>query len=318
MIRLFLKKYNVVILFVLMISYVNNALAQHPDFGRYHALLIANENYKYWSKLKTPVQDVTDLAKVLKNHYGFFQIYIIKNVTRDEIISKLEMLKDKLTTNDNLLIYYAGHGAIEDHAYWIGVDSSKSSHSRWLKHQTILDLLDVQNGMRARHILLIADSCYSGTLLRSNEEGRKKWFHQHVAKLPSRRALTSGGTEPVIDSVGNSRNSVFASELIAKLQHNNEILDAQTLHSRIKVEVHNRARRLARSTQAPEYGHIPGIGHEGGEFLFIPNTLVAEGLPPTPRAPTNKSFIRGEDEPSPKQPIKCRIWVGQELCEELQ
>lgn len=45
--------------------------AQTIDFGKYHALLIANQNYKHWDILKTPHNDVNRLAAILEERYGF-------------------------------------------------------------------------------------------------------------------------------------------------------------------------------------------------------------------------------------------------------
>lgn len=267
---------------VLLIA-LNSASAQDIDPGRYYALLIANEGYRHWTPLKTPHEDVDDLAKILRIRYRFADkdIKILKDVTRDDIIDELENLKGRLTARDNLLIYYAGHGKIrDDGGYWIGLDAKKTSRSRWLHHTTISDLIDVENGMSARHVLVIADSCYSGAALREEEfpkkplnESRASWL-DNLSRKRARTILTAGGVQPVLDRVGTSRHSIFALELLRHLNSNQNVLEGSALHGLIKEEVHSRARRqLGRSAQAPEYGRIPGTGHGGGEFLFFPKDV---------------------------------------------
>ncbi|XCN71265.1 MAG: caspase family protein [Candidatus Electrothrix aestuarii] len=262
--------------------------AQSIDFGHYHALLIANKKYTHWKQLKTPRQDVYDLAEVLKNKYGFAKadIDILLDATRNDIIDKLEELKSTLTSRDNLLIYYAGHGKMrEDGGYLIGSDAKIKSRSRWLHFRTILDLIDYKNGMEARHVLIIADSCHAGKIFsrgnddsaqKNNNETNSAWLFR-MNKYVSRTALTSGGIEEVIDSVGNSRNSIFAWELINRLKNNDKVLDMRTLYDQINKEVHDRARNaVGEEAQAPEYAPLRGIGHSSGDFIFVPKGMIME------------------------------------------
>lgn len=151
----------IVILWALVGVSVSNA--QDAGTNRYFALLIGNQNYKHWDKLSTPHKDVDDLAEVLEQHYGYDpdRIQVLKDATRDQMFEALEELQHKLTEKDKLLVYYAGHGALKkDGGYWVGIDGQKNRTSKWLHYRRISDLLDVRNGMKAKHVLVIADSCY--------------------------------------------------------------------------------------------------------------------------------------------------------------
>ena len=222
------------------------------------------------------------MGQILIDRYGF-KVNIIKDSTREDIIDELEALKKELTRKDSLLIYYAGHGIIrEDGGYWIGVDAGKTRRRIWLNYTTINDLIDTAAGMTALHVLVIADSCYSGAALRNTnaaikkrtDEVRSDWLHR-MNRAQSRTILTSGGTEPVLDKVGSNRNSIFAYEVLAKLLNNSDVLEGQALHGLIKEEVHSRAKRaMGLEAQSPEYGHIPGTGHSGGDFLFRPIKMM--------------------------------------------
>lgn len=260
---------------------VTLAAGNPRDYGTYHALLISNENYAYWGKLKTPHNDTKELYKILTERYGFDRgnVTSLRDVTRGDIIDELERLRGRLTDRDNLLIYYAGHGKLrDDGGYWVGVNARRDSRGGWLHTRTISELIDINNGMRARHVLIVADSCYSGALFRSDsavsnrrkDEARDVWMLR-MRETRARTALTSGGEEPVVDRAGGSRHSIFAQELISRLRDNSEILDADGLYDRIKQDVHERARRIVgRASQAPGYGRIAGTGHAGGDFLFVP------------------------------------------------
>lgn len=210
-----------------LVAFVYSVSAVEVDFGRFYALLIGNEGYKHWNPLQTPHDDVNALAQLLVDRYRFDQsdVRVIKDVNRDQIINELETLKAHLKDHDNLLIYYAGHGKLSGNdTYWIGVDATKNSVSRWLHYRTVASLLD---DIRARHVLVIADSCYAGAIFRGTasvadrgvNEDRNMWLDR-MSRTRARTVLTAGGTEPVVGQVGNSKHSIFADELLTTLRKN--------------------------------------------------------------------------------------------------
>jgi hypothetical protein len=84
----------------------------------------------------------------------------------------------------------------------------------------------------------------------------------------SRMVLTSGGVEPVLDSVGGA-HSVFAQSFIELLRANAGFLLGQEMHSLLQGRViAGIERRADVKAQAPEYAPIKASGHESGDFVF--------------------------------------------------
>jgi len=264
-------------------------------FGRYHALVIGNNTYTDLSPLKTAVNDATAVADLLRTAYGF-TVTLLSNATREEIITALDELRTTLTEQDNLLIYYAGHGMLdtsEERGYWLPVNAKQGSRIQWISNTTITDAL---KAMAAKHILVVADSCYSGTLVRGIDVVRppsgaeRDTYLARLAQKRSRTVLTSGGLEPVSDSGGGGEHSVFAKALLTALQDNHDVLDGQQLFNLIRRPV------ILNASQTPEYTDIRYAGHEGGDFLFVRHTQPGPqgqpvGSPPllpgdTPTLPT--------------------------------
>ena len=132
--------------------------------------MIGNNDYAHLPKLKNAVQDARDVADVLERLYGF-EVQTIENASRSDIIGALVKLRAKLTWDNNLLIYYAGHGTIDDYTsrgYWQPVEAKEEDLTNWVPNSTITDML---RAIRAKHIMVVADSCYSGTLVRSAQGG---------------------------------------------------------------------------------------------------------------------------------------------------
>ncbi|MCH8207454.1 MAG: caspase family protein [Nitrospinae bacterium] len=231
------------------------------NFGNFYALVIGNNNYRNLPKLKTAIYDAEVVAEVLRNKYNF-TVYKIVDGTRENIIKTFTKLRSQLTKNDNLLIYYAGHGWLDEEAnrgYWLPVDAGKKDPTNWLSNATLTDFV---RAMRARHVMIIADSCYSGTLLRGIRiSAATPHDLSRLARKKARTVLTSGGLEPVADS-GGGRHSVFAKALITVLENNQKILDGTSLFSKVRELV------ILNADQTPEYSNIHKAGHEGGDFIF--------------------------------------------------
>ncbi|MCU7931083.1 MAG: caspase family protein [Candidatus Thiodiazotropha sp. (ex Codakia rugifera)] len=250
-------------------------MAGKVDFGNYHALVIGNNQYKHFPNLVSASVDAQKTADLLSSKYGFETTTLI-DATRYDMLSALNELREKMTENDNLLIYYAGHGELDRvnlRGYWLPVDAEPNSTANWISNIAITDIL---NAMSAKHILVVADSCYSGSLTRSSmarldagmsDEVKTKWL-KVMAKTRSRTVLTSGGLKPVLDQ-GGGQHSVFAKSFLKTLTENDTILEAYKLFRGLAKEVQLTASKFG-IDQIPEYAPIKHGGHEAGEFFFIP------------------------------------------------
>jgi len=243
--------------------------------GNFYALLIGNQKYDKLQRLNTPEADVSDIAPILRARYGF-NAKVLLNATRYEMLTELNKLRDRLTEKDNLLIYYAGHGELDRAnglANWLPIDAEPSSNANWISSSNLTEIL---NAMAARHVLVVADSCYSGALTRSSigqlqtgltDEARVNWLKE-IAEARSRTALTSGGLKPVLDS-GGGKHSVFAAIFIDILSQNQDVLEGMRLYREISARVLDVALRQ-KFDQRPEYGAIRFAGGDSGDFLFVP------------------------------------------------
>lgn len=250
------------------------------NFGRYHALVVGNQAYRQLPKLETAIADARAIADILSDKYGF-KVTLLTDATRYEFLSALNKLRSELTENDNLLIYYAGHGEIDranQRGHWLPVDAEPGSDANWISNVSITDIL---NAMSVKHAMVIADSCYSGTLTRSSigqldvgvsPEARAKWI-KAIIQARTRTVLTSGGIQPVLDG-GGGQHSVFAKSLIEVLTENQDALEAQRLYREVAARVLDRASRF-QMDQRPEYAPMKFAGHESGDFLFVPSPLIA-------------------------------------------
>ena len=234
------------------------------EFGRYHALVIGIDNYKQLPKLNTAVNDARAVAGVLEKDYGF-NVTLLLEPTRNDIVDALDALRETLGPNDNLLIYYAGHGWLDrevDRGYWLPIDAEPKRRRDWVSNATVTDTL---KALSAKHVMVIADSCYSGTLVRGADVGartRTGDYWKQMATKWARVAITSGGLEPVADA-GSGGHSPFAKAFIDALADNTTVMDGTTLFSKMRRPV------MVSAQQTPQYADVREAGHDGGDFLFV-------------------------------------------------
>lgn len=244
-------------------------------FGRFHALVIGNNDYRQLPKLETAVADAEAVADLLKRRYGF-SVTLLLNADRYAILSALNKLRESLTDEDNLLIYYAGHGELDrvnQRGHWLPVDAEPDSTANWISN---IQITDVLNAMSAKQVLVVADSCYSGTLTRASlaqldsalsEKARAEWIKLMAGKR-ARLVLSSGGVQPVLDS-GGGKHSVFAQAFLSILNDADGVLEGQRLY-RIVAERVAASAAAASVEQLPQYAPIKYAGHEAGDFFFVP------------------------------------------------
>ena len=240
------------------------ASASKIDFGNYHALVIGIDEYKYLPKLQMAVNDAKAVARVLKDSYGF-KVTLLLNANHGEIIDAFDEFQETLTDKDNLLIYYAGHGWLNeevDRGYWLPANAKPKRRRSWVSNVTITDTL---KGLSAKHVMVVADSCYSGTLVRTANAGDRKRtgdYWKEMASKWARVAITSGGLEPVADK-GGGDNSPFAKAFLDTLGDNKAVMDGTTLFSKMRRPV------MVNAEQTPQYSDVRNAGHDGGDFLFV-------------------------------------------------
>jgi uncharacterized caspase-like protein len=235
------------------------------NFGTYHALIVGISKYQYLPKLRTAVADANAMSKLLRESYGF-KITKLIDPSRADILDILDEMRSKFKFKDNLLIYYAGHGWLDkqaDEGYWLPVNAKPDRRSRWMSNGTLTAAL---RAIKAKHIMVVADSCYSGRLVRDanikTENSGEAEYLQKMSRKKARVVLTSGGLEPVEDGNG-STHSPFATALLAALEENKSVIDGTSLFNVIRRPV------MVNANQTPQYSDLRRAGHDGGDFLFI-------------------------------------------------
>jgi len=242
--------------------------------GKYYALVIGNANYLEWPKLDTPISDAIALRTILEKRYGFEKpVQVVEDGRVQLILDKLDQVRRLVNAQAengslvNVLVFYAGHGArrYPIRGHWIPIDGPKEFSSRWIADTQIAEQV---RGMKARQILVVADSCYASTLATRGAliQSRAPTLEALVKERP-RMVLASGGDRPVYEPIG-ATHSIFARALIDVLRENHGVLRGEDLFRQIEPRVQQDAARLG-VEQQPQYLPILDSDHESGDFALV-------------------------------------------------
>lgn len=235
-----------------------------PEFevGRQYAVIIGIDKYDQWPSLRSAAAEARDVKRVLADRYyvdEFFELYD-KDATAAGIRRLfLDTLPKKVGLKDSLLIFYAGHGYLDESktGFWIASDGDKDVYSQrgWIPNAQLRNYVA---GLKVQRVLLVADACFSGDFLnvtRGAGPAIDSAYFKKALSLTARQVLTSGSSEAVPDE------SEFGRQLVSVLERNTEsVLDPHTMFDRI--------RRGVTKTE-PLIGTIPG-NEAGATFaLFL-------------------------------------------------
>ncbi len=229
----------------------------------YYALIIGIDDYRDpdLPDLRNPENDAKELFDLLSSEYSFREEHMIllKDASRNEIVEALDYLASVVTPDDNLLIFYAGHGTWDEKAnvgYWLPSDAFMNTTANWFRNSTLVDYLKT---IDSKHTLLITDACFAGSIFNTRSGFRKDdRAFEILYNLPSRKAMTSGTLTEVPD------RSAFTQYLIDRLSENEETyLSSEQLFSSFRIAVINN------SDAIPQYGEIRNVGDQGGDFIFL-------------------------------------------------
>ncbi len=249
------------------------------DLGKSYALVIGNNSYRNLRPLNFAENDARRVYETLISSYGY-QAELLTDATAADIFKHFDELATRLKPNDSLVIYFAGHGAQDSGlSYWLGVDATVDKSSWRVAGVSTYDLNKWLDVIEAKHVLVVADSCYSGAGIVSI--GGIKLKTPDVEKQlefalggPSRTVISSGGRDPVPDG-GAGDGSVFTKTFVALLNENRGVLTDAEMFAHLKERVQFGDGGAAGPVPTPVFGRIEGGGHVRGQFVFLNPRLQA-------------------------------------------
>ena len=235
-----------------------------PPRGTNYLLAIAINDYQHCTKLNNAVLDAEVFIEVMTSRYNFEAVNVtfIKDTeaTKRRIEQEFFRLIKTITPQDNLIVYFSGHGRHDEHfgGNWVPVDAGTTDDDwpDYLSNDTIKSYL---SKIKSFHTFLIADSCFSGSLF--IDKSKEKFSGDRRDTEPSRWGLTSGKKEIVSDGRPGT-HSPFATALLDVLRKADQPPGVMRICDLVLEKV------AANAQQTPMGSPLQVQGHQGGQLVF--------------------------------------------------
>lgn len=270
-----MKRCVLLLIYTLLLGFSIRAYSANKQPFKNHALFFTVEEYDHWMDLRHPLDEAQRIAQVLREDYAF-ETEIVKNPNRRDIFNKLqEYRKKQFDDNDQLLIFFSGHGTFSEETmegFFVPKDGKQIDEFQetYLVYSRLENII---NTIPCKHILLSLDACYSGTFDEEiaqsrggmkrpgeDENAQERFILQELA-VTSRFYLTSGGKERTPDRSG------FAMKFLEALEMYRDRTQVLSFSNLVGI--------LEQASPRPRYGKF-GEHENRGNFLFIPERILRQ------------------------------------------
>ena len=243
-----------------------NASGYRQGYSSSYALVVGIDNYRHWPHLEYAVKDAREVAVLLKSRGFQLQTLIDENATRFNILQALDTIKKSADVNSRVVIYFAGHGQTEDlpgggqRGYIVPVDADTYN---WKGTMLAMNRLNQRiRQIKAKHIFLAFDACYSGLGLTRSIKRHPEQDSAYIKKMMQSRSiqiLTAGSrSEQAIEAEGHG---LFTEHLLAALTGTADInADGYITATEIYATLRPSVTQQSHGRQTPQFGYIEGNG----------------------------------------------------------
>lgn len=263
-------------------STINQGEANLPPGGNNYAVFFATQTYQNGGKnqyvdLVNPIFDATAIGDLMHKNYGFFVDQEFQKKKSDIMATLRQYHDSQLYGQDSeLFLYFSGHGYFDwdlNRGYVVAQDSLFQGSPDQVNGSCIsLDEINQElSSIPCRHVLLVLDTCFGGTISYGVEKqpmkdapdivtsiGRAQYVAGKLEKR-TRLYLASAGREQAYDGQPQ-QHSPFAKRLVdyftAPLP-NGGVATVDMIYSNVSWI----------SGETPQFGTLSG--DDGGTFLFV-------------------------------------------------
>ena len=225
--------------------------------------------------LKSPEAETRELTALLKESYGYEidDPLLGARATKKAIEERLTRYGRELDEEDSLIIYFGGHGKVLDlpsygrAGFLIPQEAQLDpgltiDPGLWRERALDMTALVARlENLKAKHVLLIADSCCSGFMTRLRGSELKVDLAALLGQ-PSRFVLSATTADQKASSDRGTKRAFFTGSLIKHLK----TPEAQSLTD-LFVRVREEVFPASNGTMQPQ---MRNVSEGDGEFVFIP------------------------------------------------
>ncbi len=225
---------------------------------------IGINEYEHFPDLNNAVGDVKAIHEVLRKKYQLDESITLFNqeATRRNIFKQLKSILKSVGPDDKLFILFSGHGFFSQtsEGFWVPHEAEPDFEDDYLPNFHLKHYL---KHIKARHILVVSDSCFSGSLFAEGATKRAFGADERLEQKKSRYGICSGRDNEEVWDGPQGGHSPFAGSILEILEENQASLFRASIFA---DEVLNRT--TVQYRQLPRHGPLFSVGDKGGQYVF--------------------------------------------------
>lgn len=227
--------------------------------------------------LNYAVSDAEAVGHVLEVKFGFdVRLLVNEQAKKEALISAVISLHDQMSKDDQLLVFFAGHGksfgeGAQESGYILPYDAVEGAEDvAWSRGISMTELVSRIMKLPPKHVLILLDTCFGGYAAmsaRGSMEDNPEQLLRRLTSLPARHLLSAGKRgQPVMESA-SWRHSAFVAELLSGLEgaadrNRDGLIPVSELYTFLQGAV-------TRRTKGAQTPHLATLDEGQGEFVFI-------------------------------------------------
>jgi hypothetical protein len=266
------------------------------------ALVIGMDHYSSgWPELSNGIKDAEEVAKGLAAQG--FEVTFKKDLKSRDLDDTLRdfFIVDGDDPNARLLLWFAGHGdTIDGEAYLVPTDApspTKFDAEFRVKAISLRRFGEYMREAKARHVLAIFDSCFSGGVFNVARSLPPPAITLATTQ-PVREFISSGEAEQQVSDDGTFRK-LFLDVLAGKEPEADANHDGYVTGTELGLFLHQKMTNLTNNRQTPRYGKLNALGYDRGDFVFqvgkrdAPSIAAPQGTQSTSEAERAWALTQG-------------------------
>ena len=253
------------------IQYIYDSVSSARKSATLHILAIGLNDYQdpNLGNLNYAEKDARDvISTIQKKHKHTFanidaQLLVGRDVTSEMITEKINNLADKATATDMAVIFFAGHGLVDERdRYYLSTYNITNANTPRRGGYSASQFVEDISYINCK-LLVFIDACYSGKLLEGYRGSvSSENFFREMNNTPNGTCIyTSSNKDVKSKESAKYKHGVFTQALIESFEFENSDVDGDNRISVIEVRnyLEKRIPQLTQNKQKPIYRNVEEI-----------------------------------------------------------
>lgn len=280
---------------------INTRDGEYEIYKKSEALVIGVSDYVEWKDLNVVRDEVRDVSAAL-TEMGF-TTKVVRDPSSDQLVRELKkFLMRNVGRDTRLIVFFAGHGWTDNQRNGFilprDIPIDEQSDDFLSRAVSMSEVRAMTDSTDAKHVLLVFDSCFSGSIFLVRSNLRPSQLFVRDADRKVHQFITSGSENEQVPDATDFYKAFIEGLKGQADTFKDGVVTANELGAWLKAQV------TQIGAQTPQYGTDPRFDYRLGDMLFplstegmLVDVAAAPVVEPVAEVGPFKSLVRGQGLP---------------------